>query len=904
MRRPFKAFLIAVHRLTLLLHPAEFRDEFGQELEDTFAAMVEEVGRTRGVLGVLHLLFRTIADNLRCAVFHRSQLEGGVSDRSSSNAIPQGGGGLVPLLRSVLRDGIVGMRMLARRPVFAVVAVGTLALGIGANAAIFSVVNGVLIRPLPFPDADRLVRLYHVNTVSGNRQGSFSLPDREDVAELSTSLDHVAVYTALPSGLLLTGGDQATEVRTAYVSAGFFDVLGRDAYLGRVLLDREERGDNRVVVLSHGFWERRFGADEGIVGRSITLDDSGFLVAGVMPPDFSFPTPDVEVWAFLSIIPESSIPLGYRQVRFLDAIGRLAEGTSIAQAESELSAVSRTLASQYPDENEGLLEASLVPLRDSMTAGVEASLLLLLGAVGLVLLIACGNVTNLLLSRSIERTRELEIRQALGAGRGRLVRQLMTESVLLSGIGATVGVALAYWGTSALLNLSGDLLPRSGEIRMDGSVLLFTLVVAVVTAVVFGLAPAMSVTRTSRSGISSTATRSGARRPGAVGRWGLLTGSQVALATVLVITAGLLLRALWSLQLVDPGLDAERLATVSLTINDARYPAREDYGPAYERLLEGFRTLPGVDGVASIRFLPLRRDGESLSFGIAGRAEPSAAEQPRGRLLQVSPGFFSVAGVPLIAGREFTAADRDDSPVVVVINDAMRQRYWPGTDPVGEFVVLGGDVSAEIVGLVEDIRQVSLAEAPEPTLYIPQAQNSRRGMAFVLRTAGDPSLLLPAIRGTIQDVDPDQPIEHIGTMRSVVASSTARPRFFSSLLLSFAALALLLAAFGIYGVVSNSVSRRISEIGIRVALGATRGELIGMILKQSMLPVFSGAIAGIVISLAATRVLSSILYGVSATDLTTFVSVPLLLMAVAAVACLFPARRAVRIDPTEALRTE
>ncbi len=898
-----KAWLVraasVLHRVALLFLPREFRRDFGHEIQETFDSLAEQAAETRGVVGVAGVLLSSLADCLGRAAWGRRALT--AAPRSS--AAPAKESGITESVQAVVRDALFALRMLGRKPMFAGVAMGTLALGIGANAAIFSVVNAVLIRPLPYPDPHELVRVYHANPATGDQEGSFSLPDREDWARASTSLEHVAVYSTLPSGPLLTGGDEASELRAAYVSSGFFAVLGRSAHLGRVLMDEEEYGDNNVVVLSHAFWQRRFGADEGIVGRTITLDDQAYLVAGVMPEGFAFPSPEVEGWVFLTVIPEQSIPLGYRQVRFLEAVGRLADGVTLAQAESELSGVSRALAERFPDENEGLTEARLVPLRDSMTSNVATSLLVLLGAAGLVLLIACGNVANLLLSRGMERTREIEIRRALGAGRGRLVRQLMTESLLLASLGAAAGLAIATLGTRWLIELSGGLLARSGEVKIDSAVLLFSALLTVVTTAAFGLAPALGLAgRGERSGPGGS--RTVTRSPGSVRKWGFLTGAQVALATVLVITAGLLLRGLWSLQRVDVGMESDRLLTVSLTINDARYPEGEDYMAAYERLMEGFRALPGVEGVGSIRYLPLRRDGESFEFGIPNRPEPSQAQRPRGRLLQVSPGFFATAGVPVLAGREFTTADRGDAPIAVVINDALRRRYWPGEDPVGQFLLGASGAPVEIVGVVGDVHQASLAEDPAPTLYAAQAQNPRRGMAFVLRTGGDPEALLPAVRNTVRDIDPDQPIEHIGTMERVVEGSTARPRFFSSLLLSFAALAIALAAFGIYGVVSNAVNRRISEIGIRMALGASRTSVLGMIVREGMLPVAVGGVVGVVGALAGTRVLETILYGVSATDAATFAAVPVLLMLVALAACAFPALRAMRIDPTLALRRE
>jgi predicted permease len=891
-----------LHRASLAILPRRFTQDFGPELVADFAARAEEAYRRAGSLAVAGLLSRTLADTLATGLTRRGTLraEGAWPVQGRRFHEEKGGDGM----RSTLwRDAIVGVRMLARRPIYAVVAVGTLALGIGATAAIFSVVNGVLVQPLPYAESDRLVRVYHMNSRTGNDRGTFSLPDREDWAARTSSLEGLAVYSTGPSGPLLTGGDEAIELRVAYVSAGFFDVLGRSAYLGRTLRDDEERGDSHVVVLSHGFWERRFGGDESIVGRTIPIDDTGYLVAGVMPPDFGYPSPDVEAWLFLTVIPASSIPLHLRPVRVLDAVGRVAPGATLEQARQELSSVASALVETYPEDNEDLDGVALVPLRESMTAGVEATLLVLLGAVGMVLLIACANVANLLLSRGLERSRELGIRQALGAGRGTLVRQLLTESALLSVAGGSAGLALAYWGVRAVVSRSGDLLPRAGEVGIDGTVLLFATVVTVFTALAFGLLPALKLSRHAGTDRLSSGTRGGGDRRATSRTWAVLVGGQVGLATLVVISSGLLLRSVWELQTVDIGFEPEGLVTLSLTLNDARYPERPDYLGAYERLMDGLDRMPAVESVASIRYAPLRRDGESGNFTIPGRPDLVGADRPQATILQVSPGFFETAGVPILAGRDVSDADDAESPFVVVVNDALRRRYWPGENPVDQTIGIGA-ASVRVVGLVGDVRQRSLAEDPIPTIYVAQAQNPRRGMAFMMRTSADPETLLPQVRAIVQSLDPDQPIQELATMTDVIFSAAAQPRFFSLLLTSFGLLAVVLSSFGIYGVVNHSVSRRVSEIGIRVALGASRFGVVRMIVMGGMLPVLAGAAVGLVASVAATRALRSILFGVSAIDPLTFATVPLLLVAVAVWACWVPAARAVRIDPTEALRAE
>jgi predicted permease len=890
----------SLHRASLIVHPAAFREEFSVELLACFERQTDEAYRRRGSYGVAVVLVRTLVDTLVTAASHRTAL--GVPLTKTRNLVYGRGGGEV--IGTLIRDTVVATRTLIRRPVFAAVAAGTLALGIGANTAIFSVVNGVLLKPLPFPDSEQLVRLYYAERSTGFRRASLSLPDREDLAARSTSLSHVAVYSTLPSGLLLTGGDEAIEVRTAYVSAGFFGALGRDAYLGRVLLDAEERGDNHVVVLSHGFWERRFGGNESIVGSTIQLDDTGFLVVGVMPPDFGYPTPDVEAWVFLTVIPPSSIPLHIREVRFLEAVGRIEAGTTRAQSAEELAAVAASLVADYPEDNEDRYEIELVPLRESMTAGVEPTLLVLLGAVGLVLLIACANVANLLLSRGVERGPELIVRRALGAGRGRLVRQLMTETVLLSMVGGAAGVALAVWGTSTLISRSQGLLPRSGEIETDLAVLGFAVVITSLTSIASGLLPALKLTEGGGGEELHLAQRGGASRSGVSRASAAVVASQVSLAILVVIGSGLVLRSLWALQSVDVGMESDRLVALSLTINDARYPERADYLAAYDELMTGLERLPSVASVGSIRYLPLRGSGEQTEFDIVGRPGTGSGDRPGAWVLQVSPGFFRTAGVPLIAGREFTGEEGPDTPPVIVINDALRRRYWPGETPVGAFIDGNGWNGAEIVGVAGDVRQQGLAEDPPPTIYVAQAQGPRRGMSFVMRTQSDPEQLLPDVRATVQSIDPDQPIDELATMNEVVRSSTAQPRFFSLLLGSFAVLALMLASFGIYGVVSYSVSRRVSEIGIRVALGAPSAGVVGLVVRGGMRPVLIGAVIGLVASVGAARALNTILFGVSTHDPVTFAVVPVLLIAIALLACWLPAWRAVRVDPTEALRVE
>ena len=536
-----------------------------------------------------------------------------------------------------------------------------------------------------------------------------------------------------------------------------------------------------------------------------------------------------------------------------------------------------------------------------MTGNVRPTLLVLMAVVLLVLLIACGNVANLQLARGLERDRELSIRKALGADRKRVVGQLLTESAILAIVGGVAGVAVAYRAVPAVVARSGGLLPRAAEVSVDGSVLLFAGVVTALTALVFGAAPAWKL-----SGGAGSERLVGSRAPsGRVlgGRtWGVLVAAQVSLSTVVVIASGLLLRSVWELQSVDVGLDTEQLVTMSLTMNDARYPEQADYLGFYDRLLDEIGSLGGVESVASIRFTPLRRDGESGSFTIPGRSD-AAEDRPQARIVQVSPGFFATAGVPLLGGRDFTDLDDESSVPVVIVNDALRRRYWPGEDPVGQSLQIGR-APVPVVGWVGDVRQQSLAADPVPTIYVSQRQNSRRGMTFVARTSGDPRALMEPMRSVVRRIDADQPIQELAPMTDVVFSAAAQPRFFALLLGSFGLLAIVLSSVGIYGVVSHSVSVRVPEIGVRVALGAPRSGVARMVVGSGLRPVAVGALVGVVLAAGAARGMRETLYGVSTVDPLTFVGVPSLLILIAAWASWVPAARAARIDPTEALRAE
>jgi putative ABC transport system permease protein len=800
------------------------------------------------------------------------------------------------------QDFLYAVRRLLKAPGFTLVAVLTLALGIGANSAIFSVVNGVLLKPLPYPEPDRLVGVYH--TTDGQR-AVMSGPNFTDVSRAATSFESAA---AISTGRrILTGEGEPTRLAIAEVSASLFSVLRVRPALGRAFnADENTPGRNNLVILSHGLWQQRFGSDPSVIGRRITLDGVSKEVVGVMPAGFSYPS-GRDAW--LPVDYDEGFVTKQRGAWYLSVVARLKPGVTPQQSAAEVEAIGRNLARQYPDAN-AEIGMTTYPLLEAMVGNIRPSVMILLGAVGFVLLIACTNVANLLLARAATRETEMAVRTALGAGRARLVRQLLTESVLLSLVGAGFGLLLAVWGVELLTNLKPQGIPRLDNVRIDGVVILFTIAVGVVTGVLFGLVPAFAATR----GLSATLKESGrgavtSRSAGRVR--GALVVTELALAVMLLVGAGLLMRSFIKLQAVDPGFKVDPALTFDLTLPDARYKEMEQQIAFYDQLLPRLRGLPGVQAASAVMGLPLAGLDFIISFEVAGRPPVPPAQQPAMQVRVATPEYFSTLGIPLKRGRMFTEDDRLQSPKVVLITEAAGKQYFPNEDPIGRTIKLGWGrgpgkprAGGEVVGIVGDIKAEGLDEPNPPQIYMPLRQWPVSFMTVVLKTSVPPTSLTEAARAQVAAIDPNLPLSNIGTLDAIVAKSISQQRFYMTLLSVFAAVALVLAAIGIFGVLSYAVSQRTREIGIRMALGAQERTVIGLVVRQAMALVAAGVVAGTLLALYLSQTMTKMLISVRPTDPATFVSVAAVLAGVALLASYLPARRATRVDPIVALRSE
>jgi Acidobacterial duplicated orphan permease len=813
------------------------------------------------------------------------------------------GGGMLDTLWQDVRFGV---RMLAKNPGFAAVAVLTLGLGIGANTAIFSVVNAVLLRPLPFENPDQLVMIWQTNPQRGILQDLVSTPNLHDWQQQSHTFGQIAAFN--PRGFSLTGTDEPEQLPGTFVSVELFPMLGANPLLGRNFLPDEGRpGGHRAVIISFALWQRRFGGDPHLVGKSLTLNDAIYTVVGIMPAKFQFPIqgqfpiPVSEVWAPLAIDP-AQVNRGSRE---LFTIGRLQPGVSIEEAQAEMATISQRLAEQYPDSNRDV-GVHLVGYHEQLTGNLRAALLILLGAVVFVLLIACANVANLLLARAATRQRELAIRTALGAGRWRLMRQLLTESMLLSLLGGALGLALALWNFNAIVAALPAHMPRAAEIHVDRQVLVFTFAVAVITGVIFGLVPALQA---SSLNLNEALKESGGKGTGGFVRHGvrsLLVVTEIALALVLLVGAGLLIKSFHRLQQVNAGFNPENVLSVPVVIPQSRYPDGNARVAFINRIMERMKALPGVQAVAGVTILPLSGEYSSASFIVEGQTV-----SPEGRnvanMRAATPDYFRVMSIPIIKGRGFTEQDHSDAPTVVIINEAFERLYFPDEEPIGKRVISPASrdgVPMMIVGVAGDVRNGGPEDEPRPEFYYSYFQNPIRFMFMAIRTSAEPSGLIPAIRREIWSEDKDLPLANISTLEQLLSKTIAQRRFNLLLLGLFSGLALVLAVVGIYGVVSYAVTQRTHEIGLRLALGAQPGDVRKLVIRQGMIPVVAGIAIGLSGALALTRLMKSLLFGVSATDPLTFVGLSLLLVVVALVACWIPARRATKVDPLLALRYE
>lgn len=816
----------------------------------------------------------------------------------------------------LLQDLRYGFRMLLKNPGFTAVAVLALALGIGANSAIFSIVNALLLRPLPYKDADRLVIVWGKNRHQGRDQLPVSRPDFLDWRRDNRVFEDMASYAY--NVFDITGQREPERVRGVFVSTNFFSVLGEKPLLGRTFRPEEER--EPLVVLSYKLWERRFGCNPSIIGQSIALSGDSYTVIGIMPRGFQFPPRDprarsvdtgTEVWVTLArlftVTPGLGDWIGNRALRGYRVIARLKPGIARQQAQTEMNTIAHRLEQAYPNTNAGI-GVTVVSLHEQIVAPVRSALLVLLGAVGFVLLIACANVANLLLVRTAAREREISIRVALGASNLRLIRQLLTESTLLALLGGALGLLLALWGVDLLVRLNAGYIPRAGEVGIDSRVLGFTLVIALLTGMIFGLAPTLEASKLNLNEALKEGGRGSAGSLRGQHTRGLLVISEVALALVLLVAAGLMIKSFLRLLDTHLGFNPKNVLTMQVHIPPFKYSQPRQWTALYQQILERIQALPGVRSTGIGISLPPRVSERSNLFVIEGRPSPGPGRSPIAQFFTVSPHFLDTLQVPLLKGRSFTEADRADAPGVVIINETVARRFFPDEDPIGKRLKLGNPESRSpwltIVGVVEDVKYSGLDAETEAGLYVPFAQNPFPGMFLLVRTMSDPLGLAAAVRKEILAVDKDQPIADIKILEQVVSESVAQRRLNTVLLGIFAVVALILAVVGIYGVVSYSVTQRTHEIGIRMALGARPSNVLKLVVGQGMILVLIGVTIGLIAAFALTRVLSSLLYGVSATDPATFMVISLLLVAVALLASYIPARRATKVDPMVALRYE
>ena len=819
-------------------------------------------------------------------------------------------------MRNIFKDVRFGLRMLAKQPGFTLVAVITLALGIGANTAIFSVVNAVLLRPLDYREPGRVVALWENVPAKGGRW-RVAPANFLDWKQQSQVFEEVGAFSA--STLNLTGEGEPAELSGSRVSEGYFGALGVAPAFGRAFLAEEhEPGKGQVVILGQGLWRSRFGSDPNVLGKTIRLDGNAYTVVGVMPAGVYPAWPSNAKISFDASRQEYLIPMsfsaawaGNRGSHVLGVVARLKRDATLQRAQADMDLIARRLEEAYPASNKGE-GAQVVPLADEVVGDVRPALLVLLGTVGLVLLIACANVASLLLARLATRRKEVAIRAALGAGRAQLVRQFLIEGTLLSFAGGALGVLLAAWGVDLLLKVMPQEIPRLDQIGVDGRVLLFTLALSAFTSLVFGFVPALQASHADFSETLKEAGRNTSAGPFRQRFRRLLVVAQVAMAVVLVVGAALLVKSFWRLRQVDPGFNPEHVAVLSLSLPQSKYAEWQKISAFYTQLVERVRGLPGVRSATIAYDNPLTSNWLD-SFTIEGRPDPEPGQTPTEGFRPVGHEYFRTVGIELLKGRHFDEHDDPAHPGATIINEAFARKYFPGEDPLGKRLLTetparmsGGPMPTafEIVGVVRDTKFKGLSAESSPAFYIPAAQFPLSNMVVMARVEGDPLSYAQSLRDTVWGLDRDQPINAITTLEAIVAEDVAQPRFNMLLMGLFGGLALLLAAVGVYGLLSYSVAQRTREIGVRIALGAQGRDIFRLTVRQGVAPALAGVFVGLAAAFALTRFLSSLLYGMSASDLTTYIFVAALLTAVALLACYLPARRATKVDPMVALRYE
>ena len=874
----------------------EIVEELSQHLEDEFDnALRGPVSEKEAADAVLRRLDES---NLLGPELRR------VERRADQNPVIVGAERKSNMFADLTQDLRYAARMLMRTPAFTAIAVLALALGIGANTAIFSVVNTVLLQPLPFKNPNQLVIIWENATHLGFPKNTPSPANFIDWRQQSTLFTGMAAMAQ--KNFNLTGVGEPERLDGRRVSANLFDLLGVQPRLGRAFLPEEDTPGTHVVILSEGLWQRRFGSDPGIVGQSLNLNGESYSVVGVMPPGIELPgfaNWKDQLWVPIAFPSEEAQSRGNH---YLEVIARMKPGVDLKQARAEMETIAARLAQQYPEEN--LRISSVVnPLHEEVVGDIRPALLVLLGAVGFVLLIACANVANLLLARAAVRQKEIALRLALGASRSRLTRQFLTESVLLALLGAVVGLILAFGGLQVLNALIPDTISNAQSISIDAKVLVFTALVAVVTGLIFGLAPA---TQASNFSLNETLKEGGRDAGGGskgVRLRGLLVIAEVAVSFVLLIGAGLLINSFLHLRNLDPGFRADHLLTAKIDLPELKYADTEHRVSFFDEVLRRVTSLPGVQSAAVAGNLPLTYNGDSMYIGVEGIPDPPPDQQRDVIYRAIGPGYFDTMGIPLVSGRDFNDRDTVDTTLGVIVSEKMAKHFWPGQNPIGKRLKSGSTTSdspwREVIGVAKDVRQNDFIADPKLQMYMSYRQlKFLVPNALVVRTNVDPMSLAIPLRNAIWAVDKDQPVSNIDTMEHIVAGAVARQRFSTMLLGVFATVALVLAAVGIYGVMSYSVAQRTREIGIRMALGAQRSDVLKMTVSDGLKLVGLGVVLGLLAAFVLTRVMASLLFGVSTTDPTTFLSISVILVAVAACASYVPALRATKVDPMEAVR--